>query len=185
MKLWIVLIVVLASCNPVSPSVVPTNTLQSVSPAASATNPMTPIVVASLQDLRQAVNEITNAQPEQAQAKADVLYQTLAASKRIPVVFGQQVVFLYKGNAQSVTWQGVFNGWGDRPGITGGRIGQTDLWIAQTEMPPASRFEYKITLNDKEWILDPANCRVQGHRTQKSPETSYTLLLSRHIRTSD
>ncbi|MBI5033871.1 MAG: hypothetical protein HZB51_25410 [Chloroflexi bacterium] len=29
------------------------------------------------------------------------------------------------------------------------------------------------------------NCRVQGHRTQKSPETSYTLLLSRHIRTSD
>ncbi|MBI5354770.1 MAG: hypothetical protein HZB50_19170 [Chloroflexi bacterium] len=28
-------------------------------------------------------------------------------------------------------------------------------------------------------------CRVQGHRTQKSPETSYTLLLSRHIRTSD
>ncbi len=119
-----------------------------------------PDTIESIQDLRQAVNDIASAQPEQAQTKADALYQALVAANRIPLVFGQQVVFLYKGTAESVTWRGTFTRWSDGPGLAGGRIGQTDLWIAQAEMPPASRFEYKLILNGKDWLLDPGNPNV-------------------------
>ncbi len=149
----------LAACSAATPSVAPTTAPASPQPSAPSAQPAAP-VVASIQDFRQAVNAIANASPEKAQGQADALYNALLASKRIPLVFGQQVAFLYKGRANSVTWQGIFSKWGELPGLKGGRVGQTDLWIAQAEMPPASRFEYKIVLNEKEWILDPANPMV-------------------------
>jgi enterochelin esterase family protein len=67
------------------------------------------------------------------------------------------VIFLYKGQAESVTWSGVFNGWNAAAPLEGRTIGNTDLWVAQTQFPLASRVEYKIVLNGKDWILDPAN----------------------------
>jgi enterochelin esterase family protein len=59
---------------------------------------------------------------------------------------------LYKGEAQQVSWSGSFY-----PSLTGVRVGETDLWIAYLEFPPASRAEYKITLNGKDSIADPVN----------------------------
>jgi enterochelin esterase family protein len=63
---------------------------------------------------------------------------------------------LYKGDAQQVSWSGSFNN-ETNPGLVGVRVGDTDLWVAYMEVPPASRLQYKIILNGKDWIVDPVN----------------------------
>jgi enterochelin esterase-like enzyme len=127
-----------------------------VSPTITPSVPAEPIVIDTLQDLRAIVRRIATAAPVPAQAQADALWQTLVSSQRVPLTLGDQVVFFYKGEARQVNWRGVFNGWG-APGLEGGRIGQTDLWIGQLALPAASRIEYKIVLDDQDWLVDPAN----------------------------
>ena len=119
-----------------------------------------PIVINSLQDLRAIIREIATAAPAAAQARADELWQGLTASQRVPLILGEEVVFFYKGQATQVSWPGSFNGW-TIPGLPGARIGQTDLWVGQIALPAASRAEYKIVLNGKDWIVDPANPQTQ------------------------
>jgi enterochelin esterase family protein len=113
-------------------------------------------VIDTLRDLQVLFKEIRTAAPVTAQAHADELWQTLVSSQRVPLILGTQVVFFYKGQAEQVNWRGSFNSWGV-PGLEGARIGQTDLWIAYLELPEASRAEYKIVLNGKDWLVDPVN----------------------------
>jgi hypothetical protein len=96
------------------------------------------------------------AAPAIAQSRADELWRTLVGEQRVPLILETQVVFFYKGQAQQVNWRGSFNSW-STPGLDGVRIGQTDLWIGLLELPEASRAEYKIILNNKDWIVDPVN----------------------------
>ncbi|MEP7359901.1 MAG: alpha/beta hydrolase-fold protein [Anaerolineales bacterium] len=142
---WLGLLV-LAACGPAAtPAAV-----AAVSPTAAR------VVVSSPAELQALVDEIIAAPPAQAQAQADALWQTLVAGGRQPLILGQQVTFFYKGAAEQVQWRGTFNGW-EAPGLEGASIGQTDLWMAQLELPSASRAEYKIVLNDRDWLPDPAN----------------------------
>ncbi len=134
--------------------------VKATTPAATAIPTARPIVIDTLQDLRTVVRDIATAAPAAAQARADALWQALVAGRRVPLILGQQVVFFYKGDAGQVEWRGAFNGWG-APGLRGGRIGQTDLWTGQIELPAASRVEYKIVLNGQDWIVDPANPNAQ------------------------
>ena len=115
-----------------------------------------PIHIETLEDLQAVFKEINRAAPVEAQSRADELWQTLADSERVPLVLGTQVVFLYKGDAERVHWRGSFNGW-STPGLPGVRVGETDLWIAYIEFPEASRIEYKMMLNEKDWFVDPAS----------------------------
>jgi enterochelin esterase-like enzyme len=118
-----------------------------------------PIVIGSVTDLHTLVRRIATAPPAEAQALADRLYQA-ALSQGEPLVLDDQVVFLYQGAAQKVQWRGAFSGW-QAPGVEGARVGSTDLWIGQMALPAASRVEYKIVLNDKDWLVDPANPHTQ------------------------
>ncbi len=140
-----------------SASVAPTLATAQTPTAGSTAGP---IVIDSLQDLRAVVRRIATAEPASAQALASELWQELASSQRVPLILGDQVVFLYKGEAQQVSWRGAFNSW-SAPGLEGARVGQTDLWIGQLALPVASRVEYKIVLNDKDWIVDPVNPNLQ------------------------
>ncbi len=115
-----------------------------------------PIVIENFQDLRTVLMEIRQASPAEAQSRVDELWASLVHSERVPLVLGTQVIFLYKGAAERVTWSGSFNGW-RTPGLEGTRVGQTDLWLGYTELPEASRIEYKIVLNKDEWLVDPVN----------------------------
>ena len=83
-------------------------------------------------------------------------WQVLAGANHVPVVFGDEVVFAYRGDADTVEWRGSFNGW-SAPGLAGSRVGRTDLWIAHVQLPAASRVEYKIILDGEDWLVDPAN----------------------------
>lgn len=123
------------------------------SPSQAVSEPM---VINAFEDARAIFKEIRNAPAGEAQKRADELWQMLVDSKRVPLVFGTQVIFLYKGEAEQVSWSGSFN-LGNNPGLAGVRVGATDLWIAYTEFPAASRAEYKILLNGKDLIVDPVN----------------------------
>ncbi|MBC7923341.1 MAG: esterase family protein [Ferruginibacter sp.] len=96
-------------------------------------------------------------------AQLDRHWADLVAKGQVPLVEGDSVVFLYRGPADSVSWQGDFNGWGrdKRFNPRGRRLGATDIWYLKATFPPDARLDYKIVLNGRDWILDPANPRQQ------------------------
>lgn len=89
----------------------------------------------------------------------DRLWNDLAESENIPLVAEDSVAFLYRGEASSVAWMGDFNGWGYNKDFNnkGKRIANTDIWILRTSFPKDARLDYKILINDTNWILDPYN----------------------------
>lgn len=118
----------------------------------------------SSNEVQQRINDIEQITDDaQAQQKADELWQELASLDQIPYTSDSTVIFLYKGDAETVSWNGDFNSWGGNKSvqITGEQIGNTDLWVATTEFPSDARLDYKITLNESDWILDPANPHQQ------------------------
>jgi enterochelin esterase-like enzyme len=134
----------------------PQQTTSTTEPATMAGVASAPVAIDSFEQMREIFSEIRTLPAEEAQARADQVWQSLVASERVPLVLGTQVIFFYKGKADQVSWSGSFNKWSN-PGLVGSRIGQTDLWLAYTEFPQASRAEYKIILNGKDWIVDPEN----------------------------
>jgi enterochelin esterase-like enzyme len=93
----------------------------------------------------------------------DRVWQQLVDTNRIPLTDGDSVAFLYRGNAQSVSWMGDFNGWGYDKNFNnrGTRIGNSDIWILKTSFPRDARLDYKILVNETEWIIDPNNAHQQ------------------------
>ena len=134
----------------------------------------------TLAEWRQVTRDLTAAAPAAAQAEADAVWQALVAAHRVPLVFDDQVIFLYKGAAQSVVWRGVFSNWGDGTPLTGRRLGETDLWVAQLAVPAGARIEYKVVRDDTDWLQDPGN-----PATVPSGETTNSLLVLPGFTTTD
>ncbi|MCS6989442.1 MAG: alpha/beta hydrolase-fold protein [Chloroherpetonaceae bacterium] len=88
----------------------------------------------------------------------DALWVALRKTEQIPFKLGPRVAFLYKGEAQSVHWHGDFNAWGHARSIDsrGERVGKSDIWILERELPRNARIDYKIVV-DGQWMLDPMN----------------------------
>ena len=91
--------------------------------------------------------------------EADTLWQKLSSENQIPLVVEDSVAFLYRGDAKSISWMGDFNGWGyDKTYPNKGvKIPNTNIWILKASFPKNARLDYKILINEKDWILDPAN----------------------------
>lgn len=90
-------------------------------------------------------------------------WNTLSEDDQIPYTHDSTVVFLYYGEAESVAWNGDFNSWGENPTqkFEGKNIPGTKLWFVKKHFPSDARFDYKVTLNGEDWILDPANPHQQ------------------------
>lgn len=58
---------------------------------------------------------------------------------------------------------GDFNGWGydAKYNNKGSRLPNSDIWILKTSFPNDARLDYKILINDKDWIIDPINPHQQ------------------------
>ena len=84
-------------------------------------------------------------------------WRGLADSGQIPFVRGEQVVFLYRGRADSVIWVGDFTDWQRGEPLQGQRVGDTDLWWATASFPAGARLEYRISVDGAETIPDPEN----------------------------
>jgi enterochelin esterase-like enzyme len=92
-------------------------------------------------------------------ASLESIWIDLVESENIPLVSGDSVAFLYRGKANNVVWMGDFNGWGFNRNFNnkGTRILSTDVWIMKASFPKDARLDYKIVLDDSNWILDPHN----------------------------
>ncbi len=90
-------------------------------------------------------------------------FQTLVDQKKIPFIVNDSVLFLYKGEAKTVSWMGDFNGWGYYKEIPnqGKQIPNSDLWILKMKFPIDARLDYKIVVDETHWILDPINPNQQ------------------------
>lgn len=91
--------------------------------------------------------------------RIDAIWDSLTINKLIPLTEDSTALFLFRGDAESVSWNGDFNSWsGDkRVDTQGSNIMGTDIWFLKMNFPPDSRLDYKITIDDENWILDPAN----------------------------
>jgi enterochelin esterase-like enzyme len=91
----------------------------------------------------------------------DHLWRGVVSSEQVPLIRGEEVAFLYRGRAESVCWVGDFTDWHRGPALAGQRVGESDVWLAWATFPRTARVEYRIELDGREPILDPANPREQ------------------------
>jgi glucan 1,4-alpha-glucosidase len=106
------------------------------------------------------VNVNGRAAPELEQAERE-LYPPddaarLKAAKTSPLVEGEDVTFIYRGDAKRVEVVGDFTGWSPSGLVLRDVPGTTNLKFIRLKFPAAARLEYKLVA-DGEWILDPLN----------------------------
>lgn len=90
-------------------------------------------------------------------AQLNQLWSTLQNAGQVPYAQDNQVAFLYRSPASSVSWPGDFNGWNpNSAGWQGSKFPGTDLWILEKTLPTDARLDYKVVANGN-WLLDPAN----------------------------
>ncbi len=101
--------------------------------------------------------------PEERQEKIDAIWDSLTINNLIPVTEDSTALFLYRGEAESVRWNGDFNGWSGNKTVDteGEKIPGTDIWMLEKNFPSDARLDYKITIDDENWILDPVNPHQQ------------------------
>ncbi|HKK63300.1 MAG TPA: family 16 glycosylhydrolase [Bacteroidales bacterium] len=86
----------------------------------------------------------------------DAFWNELIASGNFPFAIGSEVAFLYRGSANSVSWAGDFNQW-DPVADPGVRLGVSNIWLLEKELPSDARSGYKIVINTNKWIADENN----------------------------
>lgn len=91
------------------------------------------------------------------QDKSNELWRDLN-EKGQPIVWNDSVYFFYEGAANSVLWNGDFNGWGGSPSFKNRvkKINETNIWYLKASFPSDARLDYKIVV-DGRWIIDPNN----------------------------
>jgi hypothetical protein len=87
----------------------------------------------------------------------NAFWKALVEHEQVPFVLEEQVAFLYRGRARTVRWIGDFADWQRGPPLQGQQVGKSDLWVAYATFPSNARLEYRIVVDDKEAIPDPAN----------------------------
>lgn len=100
------------------------------------------------------LNELTSASAYASELNA--FWNDLIASENFPFAIGSNIAFLYRGTANSVSWAGDFNEW-DKNADPGVRLGVSNIWILEKELPSDARSGYKIVINGNEWIADEHN----------------------------
>lgn len=89
----------------------------------------------------------------------EATFETLKSDRKIPFATNDSVIFIYRGEATNVKWMGDFNGWGHNKNFKndGTKIPGSDIWILKATFPADARLDYKIVINNAQWILDPLN----------------------------
>ncbi len=101
---------------------------------------------------RSAVQALLASHPDQARAQA------FLAGRRIPVVEGSSVTFLWNGHADGVNLRHWVYGLESSTALT--RLEGTTLWHLTLEIPAGSRLEYKYEVwrnGGSTWVEDPLN----------------------------
>src|SRR2546423_101829 len=96
---------------------------------------------------------------EKEQADGDLYppdsFERAKNARESPIVEGDSVTFVYRGNAKRVEVVGDFTGWSPS-GLSLRDVPSANLKFIRLKFPGAARLEYKF-IADGEWILDPLN----------------------------
>ena len=114
-------------------------------------------------DLEKSLSEISSVQNEaQRKTEVDSLWARLIKEDQIPFKQDTVAIFLFRGEAENVSWNGDFNSWsGDNSfDNKGTKVKGTNIWMLKTSFPSDARLDYKVTI-DESWILDPVNPHYQ------------------------
>lgn len=86
-------------------------------------------------------------------------FMTKAQKKGIPLVDGDTATFIYRGSATSVSLAGDMNGWrGEKETFT--QLAGTDFFYYRKKYEMNARLDYKLVIDEKNWILDPLNPNI-------------------------
>jgi enterochelin esterase-like enzyme len=118
----------------------------------------------SYESFKKELFKITSVENEKLQnEQIDILWKWLKENHQIPFTFNDTAAFLYRGDAASVSFQGDFTGWGSVKNIKikAEKTNKSNIWLLECKFPSDARIDYKIVLNDTNWILDPDNKYTQ------------------------
>ncbi len=89
-------------------------------------------------------------------------FMTYARTVGIPFVEGEKANFIYRGSCTSAAIAGDFNGW--TPTNTKmTNISGTNFFFRTETFETNARLDYKLVINNSDWILDPENPnRISG-----------------------
>lgn len=121
------------------------------------------IKIITCDDLKKELFKISEIKKEEdRESQLNQLWNYLKNNKKIPFTQNNQAIFLYKGNAKKVSFEGDFSGWGrhHQDNSNAVKIKNIDVWYLEKEFPSDARLDYKIVV-DGNWILDPDNENIQ------------------------
>ena len=98
------------------------------------------------------VNSLQNQTQKNAAVDSFLVY---ARTRGIPFITGDSANFIYRGNVNSVSIAGDFNGW--NPNWNMINLSQTNFWYYSRVFESDARLDYKFVTNGSNWILDPEN----------------------------
>lgn len=115
------------------------------------------VLFASFQAFKDELSAIGNSADAAARAeRLNTLWDALRAARQVPYAQGDRYVMLYRGPAKSVAFPGDQSGWNPQDAVAAPLTG-TDLWYREGALPADARVDYKVVVDGKSWILDPAN----------------------------
>src|SRR5262249_20280803 len=88
-------------------------------------------------------------------ASADKNFIEKLGTNSSPIISGNWVTFIYRGNAKSVEMMGDLTGWGQR-GVKLKKLHGKDIHYVSLQVANDARIEYKYLINGN-WQLDPLN----------------------------
>ena len=92
---------------------------------------------------------------------ADPFWTRVLAHGAMPLVFGEQGLFLWRGEARSVEWRGDFSSWSPSATAAGRRLGTSNVWVYERQFPLDARLDYKLVIDGTTWLVDPLNPHQQ------------------------
>lgn len=95
-------------------------------------------------------------QAEDATAKSALINQWVDGNTAPHYASDSIAYFIYVGKASKVAVAGDHNRW-NPTGAELDRIPDTEMWYRKVRFDPKARIDYKLVVDEKQWILDPLN----------------------------
>lgn len=115
-------------------------------------------------DLALEINQLEEMELSKRQEKVIRLWQKLKEEHGIPYTTDSTAFFLYRSDtANSISFNGDFNRWGQSDDFNSyaKKITGTDFWYLKAYFPADARLDYKVVVNEQNWILDTNNPQLQ------------------------
>ncbi|HSL90576.1 MAG TPA: alpha/beta hydrolase-fold protein [Ignavibacteriaceae bacterium] len=105
---------------------------------------------------QQFINYVNSLSDSSDKAAAVDSFMNYAGTQGIPFIEDSTANFIYRGNINTATVAGDFNGW-SATSWSMIKLSGTNFWYRSNNFEMDARLDYKLILNGTNWILDPGN----------------------------